>query len=178
MVYFHLSDSWEAKRQLRWVTWLRTLEQSYLSCGRVWVHSKYLCIVQGLFHIKRKLTGKRASQVVSTRVSWKSIQGINKPGPLCKVVLGREICQLFQATQKYYGQYMDGTSITAKLADFLNSQKINEQRAVCTSCQILSFSSLSLPKMFWGAGGSFIPQAEYPSVVYNQRQALHTQWAI
>lgn len=58
MTHFHLSDSWEAKHQLWWITWLHVLEQSDLSCGIVWVHSKYLCIVHGLFHIKRKLTEK------------------------------------------------------------------------------------------------------------------------
>ena len=37
---------------------LFTLEQSDLSCGIVQVHSKCLCIVHRLFHIKRKLTEK------------------------------------------------------------------------------------------------------------------------
>lgn len=54
MTHFHLSDSWEAKHQLWWITWLHMLEQSDISCGIVWVHSKYLCVVHGLFHIKRK----------------------------------------------------------------------------------------------------------------------------
>lgn len=127
---------------------------------------------------QKEINRKRTSQVVSTYIPWKSIQGINKPSPVCEVVLGCEICQVFQAVQRHCGYYVDGNYITAELADFLNSQKISEQRAVCTSCQTLPFSSLSFPKMFWGPGGSFIPQAEYPSIVYNQRQALHTQWAI
>lgn len=121
-------------------------EQSDLSCAIVWVHSKCLCIVHKLIHIKMKVTEKIIiiTQAVSTYVSWKSIQGINRPGLLCKVVLGCGICQLFQAKQRYRGQSVDGISITAELADFLTSQEIDEQRAVCVSCQTLSFSSHSL----------------------------------
>lgn len=59
MIYFHLSDSWEAKSQLQWVTWLHEVEQFDLSCGIVWVHSKCVCIVHGLFHIKIKVTAKK-----------------------------------------------------------------------------------------------------------------------
>lgn len=121
-------------------------EQSDLCCGIVWVHSKCLCIVHELFHIKIKVTEKIIiiTQAVSTYVSWKSIQGVNKPGLLCKVVLGYGICQLFQAKQRHRGQYVDAISVTAELADFLTSQEIDEQRAVCISCQTLSFSSHSL----------------------------------
>lgn len=69
---------------------------------------------------------ERTSQVVSTYISWKPIQGINKPGLVCAVVLGCEICQLIQAMQRYCGQYVDGNSVTAELVDFLNSQKTSE----------------------------------------------------
>lgn len=85
----------------------------FVHCPRVISHQK---------DTKRK----RTSQVVSTYISWKPIQGINKPSLVGEVVWGCEICQLIQAMQRYCGQYVDGNSVAAELVDFLNSQKTSE----------------------------------------------------
>lgn len=72
---------------------------------------------------QKETNRKRTSQVVNTYVS---IQGINKPGIVCEVVLGCEICQLIPAVHRYCGLYVDGNSVTTELVDFLNSQKTSE----------------------------------------------------
>lgn len=50
---------------------------------------------------QKETNRKRTSQVVSTYIPQKSIQGINKSSIVCEVVLGCEICQLIQAVHKY-----------------------------------------------------------------------------
>lgn len=45
---------------------------------------------------QKETNRKQTSQVVNTCIPWKSIQGINKPGIVCEVVLGCEICSSFQ----------------------------------------------------------------------------------
>lgn len=47
----------------------------FVHCPRVISHQK-------------ETNRKRTSQVVSTYIPWKSLQGINKPGIVCGVVLG------------------------------------------------------------------------------------------
>lgn len=99
MVHFHLSDSWEAKHQPWQVTWLCVLEQSDLS--ELW-HSlgpfkMSVCCPWVISHQKETIWKLGCQHIVS----WKSIQGVNKPSLLCEVSLGCVICHLFQAMQRY-----------------------------------------------------------------------------
>lgn len=126
MIYFHLSDSWEAEHQPQWVSWLHTLEQSDLSCAIVWVHSECLCIVHGLFHIKRKLTEKEQVRLSAHTYHGNSFKVLISPVLSVKLFWAVRFVSSSKAAYRYCGQYVDGNSVTAELVDFLNSQKTSE----------------------------------------------------